>query len=366
MPEKNALALLDRLGFGGDHARGFAVPWWRRKDVRLSADLVEEVARLIGYERIVPAAPRLLTAAPTRNRQRETERAARRALSAQGWDEAPTYGFTRREWIAALGADPGRVVVLPHPLSQEQSILRPSLYPNLIEAVARNRKHLDAVLLYEIGRSYLAGSGRGDTPDEAPGIAGACAAASEQPPFYRARDAALALLAGLGFAAEYAAEDAAGFTPGRRVALRVGGVAVGEAGEAGAAWRTLAGAADRVGLFRIDLDVLLSDVPAPKPATLRVPSRFPPVERDFTWVAAEALTWAALAGATRAAAGALCREVRLVDTYRGDGIAAGAKAVSLRVILQADDRTLEDADLAKLQQRIVTAVQQRTQAMLRA
>ncbi len=359
--------LLGALGFAvaGD---AVTVPWWRRKDVGCTADLVEEVARSHGYGLIQPETPRLPAAAPALNPLRSAEHRARRVLSAQGWSEVATYAFTSAAWAAALGWDPAATVGLAHPLSSEQTVMRQSLLPTLAEAVGRNRKHRGDVAIYEVGKVYGVQAGAGDTAHERVVVAGMRAAAGEEAPFYAARDAALALLRGLGHEATYAPRSAAHaeLAPDRAVDLLVAGAVVGVAGELPRPLRARADCPERVGYFGLELERLVAAQGAPKPVAHHAPSRFPLVEREYTWVCPEALPYGDLATATRQAAGALCAGIELITIYRGEQIGAAHKAVSLRVRLQAAERTLEEKDLQQLHGRIVKSVEARTAAKLRA
>ncbi len=366
-------AILDRLGFKvqGDQV---TVPWWRRKDVGTAADLVEEVARHHGYHHILPAIPRLPAEAPTPNPLRAAEHRSRHFLSAQGWDEVQTYAFTSEAWAKQLQFVDDKLIRLKHPLSSEQTVMRPSLVPVLAEAVGRNRKHADAVRIYEIGKRYRIGIGRAGAglEDETLVVAGACATAGDATPFYAARDAAVALLTGLGHGlglalAEFDSLDPY-LTPGRVLGLQVGPDRrlIGFCGELDAGTRTLADCPERVGYFEIFLEDLILAYGAPKPIPYKAPSRFQRVEREFTWVCNEEIAYGELESATRLGAGALCAGISLITIYRGDPIAPGQKAVSLRVLLQAEERTLEEKDLLQASERIVASVGEKTGAALRA
>ncbi len=366
VPEARQRQLLAGLGFTLE-AEAVIAPWWRAKDVHGAADLVEEIARHHGYQHLVPEVPRLPAATPVVNFLRQAEYRSRDLLSAQGWDEVAGYAFTSDAWIAALSAESG-LIRLANPLSSEQTVLRPSLLPALAEAVARNRKHAPTVAIYEVGKRYGIGVGAGSTPDETVVVAGAYAANGDETPFYQARDAALALLRGLGHGATYAvrSEQHAELQSGRAVDLLVGKRRVGVAGEIAKPLRQLAGAPERIGFFAIELEPLVAAVGEVKPVIHRAPSRFQAVDREFTWICPEALPYGDLAAASRQAAGGICHGVELITIYRGKPYAAGEKAVSLRVILQADDKTLEDKDLIAVSGRIATAVEKRTGARLRS
>jgi len=370
LPAERQDHLLAGLGLRRDHA-GYAIPWWRRKDLHVAVDLVEEVARSEGLERIAAEVPRLPAQTPQPNPLRSAEHRARRLLSALGWDEVATYGFASDAWATALGWDEATLIRLRNPLSAEWTVLRASLVPGLAEAVGRNRKHLAQVALYEIGKRYARGIGHGDTADEELHIVGLCAAAGDETPFYAARDAALAVLTGLGHAAECIAEargiaaDHRELQAGRIGTLLVANQPYAWCSELPTAIRDHAACPERVGVFTIALERLVRLAPTPRPIAFTPPSRFQAVEREFTWICPESLPYGTLAETTRTAGRGLCTAVDLITVYRGAPYAAGEKAVSLRVVLQAQDRTLDEQELTKVSSAIARAVEAQTPAKLR-
>ncbi|MDW8373155.1 MAG: phenylalanine--tRNA ligase subunit beta [Planctomycetota bacterium] len=353
-----ARARLERLGFTvrGEGARVLVqVPWWRRRDVAIAADLVEEAGRLAGWQRIAPETPRLPAVAPRPDPLRRAARQLRAALSAQGWDEVCTYVFASPAWCEALAVPRQQLLALAHPPQPEWSFLRPCLLPGLLRVVAENRKHFPAVACYEIGKRYVAGEGA--SGDEETVACGVWAEAGQAAPFFPARDAALAALHALGYRPDFRPASApASGVPGRCVELLVGEAVVGLASEVPLALRRLAGCPERVGWFRIDLERLLSRCPPPAPARWRPPSRFPPVEQDFTWSCEEALPYGRLAQAALAAAGELLVAGELVDIYRGPPYPPGRKAVTIRLVLQSEERTLTEQDIAAVRARVIAAV----------
>ncbi len=370
LPAATQHELLARIGFTptGD---GLRVPWWRSKDITGAHDLVEEVARLHGYDAIAPCVPCLPAAAPTPNRLRNAEHRARDVLSALGWDEVATYGFISEAWCAELGlAADERLIRLPHPLSQDQSVLRIHTLPNLLEAAGRNLRHLAAASVYEIGKRYGRGLGAGTCTDETLVLAGLHADPATDTPFYAARDALLELLAALGYRATVRAQalDAtpAGLLPGRCAAITVDGQAVARVGEVDAALRRRAACEPAAAWFELELERLLATLPPPPPQQYRPVSRYQRVDRDFTFVCPEALTFAELEAVVASAARDLLCGIELAaPIYRGEQIPPRHKALSLRVHLQAADRTLSEKELRKTSERIVTAVEKRTAARLR-
>jgi phenylalanyl-tRNA synthetase beta chain len=367
VPVERQRQLLSGLGFElkGDQTQA---PWWRAKDIHGPADLVEEIARHYGYQHLVPEVPRLPAAAPVINLLRQAEHRARVVLSAHGWDEVSCYAFSSEAWASALAWDAATLIRIAHPMSSEQTLLRQSLLPGLAEAVIRNRKHLPAVAVYEVGKRYGTGVGVGETIDETVTVAGACAAAGDEAPAFAARDAALALLRGLGFTPNFAVRSTphAELQAGRALDLYVGKQHVGVAGEIPASVRALTGSNERIGWFSLSLEPLISVQGHLKPIAHVPPSRFQLVEREFTWICPEALPYGDLVSASRNAAGDLCQGIELITIYRGKPYAESEKAVSLRVALQAQDRTLEEKDLVHVTSRIITAVEKRTGAKQRS
>ncbi|MEK7415058.1 MAG: phenylalanine--tRNA ligase subunit beta [Planctomycetota bacterium] len=352
---------LRALGFtatGSDDVAGVTVPWFRRKDVQTAPDLIEEAGRMSGWHRIKSENPRLPAIAPRGNPQRTAEHRIRDALSAQGWDEVCTYVYASPAWCAALGLDESRLVRLEHPPQPDWTFLRPSMLPGLLRAVTENRKSLSAIACYEVGKRYGSGIGRGTCADEATIVCGVVAAAHDQAPFFAARDAALAALSDLGYEARARPLSApvVEFAAGRAVELCVNGKPFAVAGEVPKALRDLAGCPERVGWFRIELERLIDVVGEPSPIRYVTPSRFQSVENDFTWECAETQAYAELADATRRAGGALVIGVDLVGIYRGAPYQAGRKAVTIRATMQSEEKTLEEADIQAIRERVIALV----------
>ncbi len=358
--------LLARIGLTADGPI-CGIPWWRCKDLNLPVDLAEEVGRLYGYERIAEDLPRVHLRKPTVDTQRRAEHRLRRRLAAEGWDEVLTYVFTDDRWADLLGW--GTDAIRPgKPLASDQTVMRRSLLPTLAEAVGRNRRHLTAIDIYEIGNIYGPGLGTGDRPHERTQIAGIHCAVDDAAPFYAARDAARSVLEELG--AEEAAmvtltEDQGPFLGGRGVEFRLDDTVCATVAEVAPRVGTVADVEDRLAYFEVELERLVTALGRPPATRYRPPSRFQAVDREFTFVADEALLYGDLAAIIANAVGPLHRGSELLTIYRGEPIPVGRKAISLRVRLQADDRTLGEKELRKVSAKIVKAVTRRTGAELR-
>ena len=365
LPYGRALEILTALGF---ETKGTKVwpPSWRR-DVQGKADLVEEVARIEGFDAL-PSTP--LPAVPPApngvlNPLQARVRTARRALAAAGFNEALTWSFTKRDTARLFGGG-GDELVLANPIAAELDCMRPSILPNLIEAAGRNanRGFADAAL-FEIGPIYLS-----DGPaDQRTSIAAVVAA---HPPRHwggAAPDALItlkgdlfALLEELGanVGAMQIAQGAAGsyWHPGRSAALQLGPkTTLARFGEIHPAVLKALDVAGPIYGFEITLDSL----PSPKKRSVKTKPAFDgsalmPLSRDFAFLTDRSKPAGDLARAAAGADKTLIAGVRVFDIYEGKGVPEGEKSVALEVSIQPRDHTLTDVQIEALADAVVTAV----------
>lgn len=361
-------ALLERLGLAVADGT-ISVPWWRAKDLSASVDLVEEIARLQGYEHLVPEVPRLPAASPAVNHLRQHEHRCRQLLSAAGWDEIASYVFTSDRWAEALEWPAEQAIRPVHPLASDQTVMRQDLRPLLLEAAGRNRRHLPSVQAYEIGKRYGRGVGVEPCVDERLVVAGVAVDPRAETPFYAARDALTGLLSGLGYPVSVRAWDAptAGWMAGRCAEVLIDGTVVGVVGEVTQALCDLADLTDPAAVFVCELEELIASRSAAPPRGFTQPSRYQAVTRDFTFVCPDATPYANVASVIERAVGDLAQAVELAaPVFYSDQLPDGHKAISLRVTLQATDRTLSDKELTKAGKRIVGSVERQCGATLRS
>ena len=374
LPYGRALEILGALGFDIQGAKVWPPSW--RRDVQGKADLVEEVARIEGFDALpstplpeVPPAPNGVL-----NPLQARVRTARRALAAAGFNEALTWSFTKRDTARLFGGG-GDELVLANPIAAELDCMRPSILPNLIEAAGRNanRGFADAAL-FEIGPIYLS-----DGPtDQRTSIAAVVAA---RPPRHwggAAPDALMtlkgdlfALLEELGanVGAMQIAQGAAGpyWHPGRSAALQLGPkTTLAAFGEIHPAVLKALDVAGPLYGFEITLDAL----PAPKRRAVKTKPAFDgsplmPLSRDFAFLTARAKPAGDLARAAAGADKTLISGVRIFDIYEGKGVPEGEKSVALEVSIQPRDHTLTDVEIEALADAVVAAVS-KTGGRLRA
>lgn len=368
---------LEDLGFAveaGDPLR-VSVPSWR-PDVTIEDDLVEEVGRSWGYDRIPEAPlPTHGVHAVRSERERALER-ARRAMLARGLTEAwSTSMVSEREALetaALLGKGEPRLVRLANPMSREGEVMRPSPVPGLLRACAHNlRQGVAAVRLFEVGTGFRAREGA--LPEERRMLA----AVVTGPRFAHTHDAAQQPV-------DF--EDAKGLweawldemrvdTPAWRAyaapGWKLGASAEVASGTSRIGWAgTLSQQLLRgwdievpVHLFVVLLDALSPSATARSRVAL--PGRFPPVRRDLAFFVRERVTHEQLAAALRGAGGERLVSLELFDVYAGPGTPTGEKSLAFALQFQHPERTLAEAEIQQVQERMTRAAARECGARLR-
>ncbi len=377
-------AILESLGFmvtGSGDTRQVLVPSWR-PDIEGKADLVEEVVRIVGIDNVkaVPFQRDPQTvAAPVLTLIQKRTRLARRALASRGLVEAVTWSFISKSEADLFGGG-APALALANPIAADLSDMRPSLLPGLIKAAQRNANRGFAdVALFEVGQVFA-----GDAPEDQTIQAAAIRRAAARPThpgrhwatpdgqvdFYDAKADAMALLEALGVPTGGLMITSGGpsyLHPGRSATLKFGPKAViGCFGELHPRALEALDAKGPLVAFEICLDRLLP--PKARPTRMKpklVLSDFQPVERDFAFIVAEDVAAGDVLKAAQSAERSLITDVRLFDVYRGQGIADGAKSLAISVTLQPQDKTLTDADIDGISQKIIAEVKKKTGADLR-
>ena len=370
---------LSRLGFdpqpepaAGERAWRVRVPTFR-VDVSREADLIEEIARHHGYDRLPTTFPALTAPPPPPGPWRARDRRVRRLLTSDGFSEAITYSFIEREAALAVHPDAGDIVALRNPLSEKATVLRPSLLPGLVDSLIHNRRRdRHDIRLFEVGSRFRHNDG--ETPGVALAMTGAAVAAHWSGPgrktdLFDLTGVLARLCAGFGGVAAFEPATVPHLVPGRTAAVRltVGPrtTALGTAGQLDPAYagaRGLTGS-DDVYVAELDLEPLdagtfdhLRAAPVP---------RYPSIVRDLSIEIDDTLPAAQVRDTIRAAAGPALVSIQEVDRYQGPGIAAGAVSLSVRLTFRAPDRTLTDAEVQSATDEIIRALARAHQAKLR-
>jgi len=383
-PPNETRRVLERLGFfvaGQGERVKIAVPSWRG-DVHGKADIVEEVVRILGVERVPSTpfergeAPRqpVLTSIQVRTRK------AKRALAARNLTEAVTWSFIAKQQAETFGGG-AEELALANPIAADLSDMRPSLIPGLVAAAQKNadRGFPDAGL-FEVGQVF-----RGDQPQDqftaAAGVRRALAKPSGIGRHWQKRDGevdafdakadALTVLTAAGAPAQALQVVPGGpswFHPGRSGTIQIGPQNV--LGHFGELHPSALEALDAEGPL-VAFEVILERIPEPKAKATRAKpalelSAFQPVERDFAFVVERGVKAADLLRAAQSADRKLIAAVSVFDLYEGKGIEPGKKSIAIAVIIQPRDKTMTDAEIEALAAKIVAEVGKRTGGVLRA
>jgi phenylalanyl-tRNA synthetase beta chain len=335
-------ALLDPIGFlvsGDGEVLTVALPSWR-PDCTSEIDVIEEIARHHGYHRIGKEVPSS-TVHGHLSASQQRRRLLRHVLLGLGISEAMPNPFLDPDAAHRAGLD-SAAVRITNPLVAEESVLRTSLRPGLLRAIAFNESHRrSGVRLYEVGHVYPPGPG--ELPDEYEALC-VVLAGHEAP-------AAIAvwreIAAALGVGARIDQQRVPpGLHPTRSATLTAGRDPIGAVGEIDPGVLEAFDVTERVAIVELRLDELLAR--EPRPARWKPVSRMPSSDLDLAFWLGDDVPAERLDKAIRQAAGALLVDLELFDVYRGVG--EGRRSLAFRLRLQAPDRNLTDADVAKVRE----------------
>ncbi|HRA01905.1 MAG TPA: phenylalanine--tRNA ligase subunit beta [Thermomonas sp.] len=361
--------ILNALGLAVEAtAEGWSVtPPARRFDLAIEEDLIEEIARIHGYDAIPATLPGGATRLVSPSETCSSEHDARRQLVARDYLEAINYAFVDADLLAKWGlADGG--VALANPLSAELGVMRTRLLPGLVAALGRNAaRQQTRVRLFELGKTFAASD---DAPVETRRIAAvACGdatgeqwgAGARKLDFHDLKGDLDSLAALSGAVLEYRASVQPFAHPGRCADVLRDGACIGWIGQLHPRLQQALDVDAEVFGFEVALDALLAR-PLPRARAL---SKFPSVRRDLAFVVPESVAWDAMRATAGQAAGPALRELRLFDRYAGRGVETGFKSLAMALILQDETRTLTDRDVEAVVAGVVAALEQHHGATIR-
>ncbi len=376
MPTDEIVRILKSLGFvvEGGETMHVTPPSWR-SDIEGRADLVEEVVRIHGLDRVPsqamsrPHPVALSVLSPPQKRLRLT----RRALAARGFNETISYSFIAREQATLFGGgDNARQV--ENPISADMDALRPSVLPSLLAAASRNAaRGVADQMLFEVGAQFESGMPGAQTTVAA-GIrvgAGARTWTKSTHPidvFDAKADMLAAIETAMGGAMTAPIKPAAPawYHPGRAGTLALGTKVLGIFGELHPKILAAFDLKGPVAAFEVFLDAIPEPKAKSKARGPFAPSPYPAVERDFAFVVDTQVVAEEIVRTTRNVDRVLIERVDIFDLYEGKGVAEGKKSLAIAVRLQPKDRTLTDAEIDATAQKIVAAVTKATGGALRA
>ncbi|HEX5091323.1 MAG TPA: phenylalanine--tRNA ligase subunit beta [Burkholderiales bacterium] len=353
--EKEMARAFTRLRLPHRRARGVltVTPPSYRFDLQIEEDLIEEVARVHGFDRIPAVPPRARAAMAAVPEGRRSLHALRERLAACDFQEVVNFSFVEPGWEADLCAGPEPIRLL-NPIASQQSVMRTSLIGGLIGNLRYNgARHLSRIRVFEVGRAFLRDPSAQDGPLEVRGVrqpmrvaaAAAGPALDEQwgaptrtVDFFDLKADLNALASPLQLRYERAEHPA--LHPGRSARVLLDDTPIGWLGELHPRWLQKYELPQGVTVFEVDASAL-QQVPLPAP---HVPSKFPPVTRDIAMIVSTNISSQAFLDAVAAEKPRIVQEVRVFDLYQGANLPQGTKSLAFRVVMQDTERTLTDAE----------------------
>ena len=380
MSPEHASELLESIGIHS-HKRSINILSVKlpsfRPDLHESIDIIEEIARLNGYDAIPQHFPRSPSAYDQLPEHRiNLERTIRQLMVSMGFRETIHYSFTSDEILKKYGCTNEKSIALHNPISEEMKVMRPSLLPQLIETYLYNKnRKVNAGRLFELARTYESDDRSDTTARETTRVAGVLAGnladgswkQMEIPvDFYHAKGVVETLVRQITtvFLAYEPLKDHPLFHPNRSAELRLGLKVVGYVGEIHPYYRRkIFNSEEPVALFEVNLDALRKyerGVIRFKPL-----SKFPSISLDLSLLVDSEISSQALIDTIKKAGGELLEEVRLFDVYEGDKLPENKKSLGYHLNFLSHERTLKDEEVNALQERIVQSLAETHNAQLR-
>jgi phenylalanyl-tRNA synthetase beta chain len=372
---KDMASIFKRLGFESALKKNsFTVkPPSYRFDISIEEDLIEEVARLYGFERIEAHPPRVAARMLPVPEGRRSLHALRERLAASGYREVINFSFVEPGGEADFGGKTNPIRLL-NPIASQQSVMRTSLMGSLVANIKYNHaRKVPRIRVFEVGRVFLRDAAAPDGPLSVAGVrqpmriaAAAYGPASEQwdaaaraVDFFDVKADLEELIAPLG--ARFEAQPHPALHPGRSARVLVQGAAAGWIGELHPKWQQKYGLPQAPVLFELDAEAL-QELPPPRPA---VPSDQPIVVRDISMLFPLETPVQAIFDAIQAEKPAIVRSAGLLSVFRGQGVPANLKSLAFRVVMQDTERTLTDAEADAARDALVALLGRKFAASLR-
>ena len=329
-----------------------------RFDIAMEEDLIEEVARVYGYEKIEPVPPQATMKILPLSESQRPQSSLRKILVLREYQESINYAFVETAWERDLCGNT-TPIALKNPIASQMSVMRSSLLGGLLSALRTNlARKQTRVRLFELGGCFAAGADSYVQQERVAGLAyGSVAAeqwgvASRSIDLYDVKADLEALFAPRKL--NFAASPHPASHPGRSARILLDGLAIGWIGELHPQWQQQYDLPQSVVWFEVEQKAL---VQAAVPKAVEI-SRFPMVRRDIAVLVDENVTVESLLAAMQAGNVANVVELALFDLYRGKGVVEGKKSLAFRVLLQDTQKTLTDIEIEQSVQRLVSVLQQ--------
>lgn len=365
IPLSESKKILTRLGFGvttiSAKSLRVTIPSFRRKDVTLPEDIIEEIVRLHGYENIPSALPALTSRMPARDSLVRFQKKVKDRLATRyGMNEVHNYAFVKPSILEACKLEVDSHIRLLNPYSDERPFLSMSLIPNMLETVERNQHSQKRIALFEIARVF-----HGTAPDAQPiMLALACADIAEQHLFSYMKYVVETLLADLGFqlSLQKPPSQAHWWKSGRAGQIMIGDVAVGTLATVDPIVAAALGIDRKTAVCEINLS-LLHSLPS-RSHTYLPENPFPSVRRDINLVVDEMVVYEDIHTLLRSAH-ELVSEVEPFDVYRGAQIGQGKKSISFHLSYSSPLRTLTSEEIDRVHSGVAALAEKKFKATVR-
>ncbi|WP_251549494.1 phenylalanine--tRNA ligase subunit beta [Neobacillus muris] len=345
----------------------------RRGDIKIEEDLIEEVARLYGYDNIPFTLP-IGSAAPGKlSDYQKKRRVVRQYLEGAGLYQAVTYSLTSEQKAGQFALEKRDTIHLAMPMSEDRSVLRLSILPQLLEVVKYNSaRQNDSLAVYETGNVFLA-NGSDVQPDESEHLAAAITGLwqyhswqgeKKQVDFYVAKGILEGLFAKLGLTdrVAYVQAQAEGMHPGRTAEIQLNGEKIGFVGQVHPNVQKDLDLKDTY-VFELSLKAVLEQ--ETEALQYQAIPRFPSITRDIALVVDKETVSGTLKGIILEAGAPLLKEAEVFDLYQGDKMEAGKKSIAFSLKYVDPERTLTDEEVTKVHDRVLTALAEKAGAVLR-
>ena len=364
IPTKEVKDILNKLEFkirqGRPNQLTVEIPTFRL-DISLPEDLIEEIGRIYGFQRIPTNFPVVSLIPPKRNFEIFWENIIKDIIKESGFTEVYNYSFIGEKEAKIFGYSPKEMIELENPMSLDQKYLRLSLIPNLLKNVKDNFKYFDEIRIFELGKMF--GKEQKDKPTEKRMLTGLITQKQGEDEFYRLKGVIDSLLNKLGISNvwydsyQQTPEESRLkiWHPKKSSEIKVDHQEIGFLGEISSKTLKDLRIREKVVLFDIDfekLTKLCSEEHEYQPI-----SQFPAAIRDLAILVSMNTKVVEVLNRINIAGGSLVRDVDLFDIYEGEGIPGGKKNLAFHIIYQAEDRTLTAKEIDKIQSKIIKALE---------
>ena len=376
-PQK-VIKILESLGFAVKKQKdGLAilVPTWRAtKDVSISEDIVEEVARIFGYDNLKINMPLVAMERPEINKERELERKIKNILAyGLALSEVYNYSFNSEEQLQKIGLPIADHIKIANPISSETTRLRTSLLPNLLNNIIANERFFNEIKLFEVGSVYLkdepgesiSDKKQGFLPYQEKYFAGVVVQKEDQMPFYTAKNIVESLFKKLHLVYQIKEVKTAPVwaSAGKTAAILLNGKQIGLITELNPKLYGKLDINNKVGIFEFSLTEL-NKVYTDEMAYLAIP-KFPSLDLDVSMIIDKQILWAEVKNLVLGVEKDLIRKIKIFDVYEGKNIPAGKKSIAFRIEYRSDDKTLTMEEVQIIQQKVLKTLEDKFAAQIR-